>query len=279
MRKNIIFLDGATISASTALRRSLSPGILCGRGVFETMRAYRGRIFALEQHTARLFRGLRALGIAAPHTRRQFHSHLFACLELNKLKNARLRLTVWREHRCVRTAVIAAAYQPPARMLYTHGCKAALSSIRHAKRTTPPYVKSIRYLPLLTAFRTAQSRGYHEALIRNRQGLLVEGSRSNIFCARDGAMYTPALLCGCLDGITRRLVITLARTYGIACREAKIPSQEIYSYDEVFLTNSLIEILPVSSVAGKRIGSGRVGTVTAALLKHYKKMVRAACAA
>ncbi len=276
MQKKILFLDGLMIPASKAFMESLSPGILSGKGVFETMRVYEGRIFALKEHLARLFEGLDYLKIKLPFPKEKMGQHLDSSLHTNRLKDARIRLTVWQADRRPRISIIVLPYRSYPQAKYEEGFQAVIADIRRDQSAKLSRIKSINYLPLALALRKAKSKGNDEAILLNRKGFLVEGSRSNIFFIKDNTLYTPSLSCGCLNGITRQIILKISKKVKVACREVKAFPEDIFKADEAFLTNSLIEVMPLTCLQGRLVGHGKMGVVSAKLLKEYRNLVKGA---
>lgn len=272
----MLFLDGLMIPMSKSVVHQLSPGVVAGKGVFETMRSYDGRIFAVTEHLARLNKGLHSLGLHLPCTTPRTKQLLIQSLTSNKLRNARIRLTVWKQKGKTRMSVVVLPYHPFSSMKYRQGFSAVISDIRRDENSKAVRIKSINYLPLILAWRRARIKGSDEALFLNRKGFLVEGSRTNLFFVKDGNLHTPKISCGCLNGITRQLVLRIARQAGIKSVQGCALPEDLYSAQEAFLTNSLIEIMPLTSVQGKLIGDGRLGPLTAKLSKAYKAWVKRA---
>ena len=273
-----IFLDGHFVKARENLIDSLSPGIIHGKGAFETMRVYNGKIFVLEEHFKRLVRGLKRFRIRSPYSTKQWEKYLYQTIKTNSLKEARIRLAVWRENRRLRIAIVCQDINPSWDRKYTKGIKAGISDIKR-KRSRFSNVKSIDYSCFRQAFEEAKKRGYDEAVLLNNCNEVVEGSRTNIFIVKKGILYTPAVQCGCLNGITRQIVIQLARQHGVSCRVTVLTIRDLHSADEVFVTNSLIGISPVTTLSGRLIGQGKAGPLTRKLMNAYKTIVHSACPA
>jgi len=278
MKERSIFLDGELVPTEEPMLDSLSPWVLSGRGVFETMRSYGGKIFLVNEHLERLTFGLRSLRIKTPHSLAQTKKYLYLSLKSNKLKNARLRLTVWQGKVGVRLSVIVWPYKPENKIKYTQGFRALISHFRQDRSTRRPAIKSIDYLRFLQAYRIARVKGKDEALLLNNRGFLVEGSRSNIFFIKHNVLFTPSLASGCLNGITRQTVLDIAKKMKLKPQEVLSQPQELFKADEAFLTNSLIELMPLTYLNNKKIGQGTMGPMTAKLLKAYRRRVKAGTA-
>ena len=251
MKSIRIFLDGNIVKATPRLLKSLSPGIVKGKGVFETMRSYQGKIFALDDHLRRLNKGLKILRIQCSYSSSKLQSYLQDVLKVNHLKNARLRLSVWQEGQKVHTAIVCEKF--PILSKKKKGFKAVISKYK-LKSEKFPTIKSIQYSPFRKAFLEAKAKGYDEAILLNQNNEIVEGSRTNIFFIKDNQLFTPALTTGCLEGITRRYVMQCAKKLRFSCREVHATLGELLEADEVFLTNSIIEIVPLGFINGQKIG-------------------------
>lgn len=274
MRKKMLFLDGVMTSVTKTFVDNLSPGVLLGKGVFETMRSYGGVIFALDAHLARLDQGLKTLKMKSPYSTDEITHYLYSSLKTNRLKNARLRLTLWEANRRVKISIIAFPYQPYSQSKYARGFKAVFSDTRRDEHSKLSCIKSINYLPFILALRRAKEKGNDEAIFLNRGGYLAEGSRSNIFFVKKSKLYTPGLATGCLNGITRQVVLKVARAMKVDCKEVAVVPGALLDADEAFLTNSLVEIMPLTAIEGKKIGNGKAGPLTCKILAKYRKLTQ-----
>lgn len=276
MKKSVLFLDNEFIPVDNQLVEKLTPGILKGRGVFETLRVYPGaQIFGLPEHLSRLKYGLKTLNMQSPLSPRQMKDVLENILSLNYLTSAQVRLIVWQDphRRQTHAAVMAFSYEPFLESQYRKGFKAAISSIRSKKCFALPRIKSIDYTAFLRMYRQARSRGCDEGLLLNDRGELVEGSRSNIFFLTKSTLCTPALTSGCLKGITRGFVIRIAREIGLKVAPVRASVEDLLNADEAFLTNSLIEVMPLTAIDGKLVGNGKAEHKTLKILRKYRRLV------
>jgi len=279
--EEIVYLNGSLMPLSQARLSPLDYGFLYGYGLFETMRAYSGRIFHLEKHLARLSRSAKLLGIDLESIP-DLEKALYNTLQANNLSNARIRLTLSGGEgeplpdlliRTPTVLIAARGYTPYPRQVYEQGFKAIVSHIRRNTQSPASAMKSLNYLDNLLARQEAKLAGADEAILLNEQGFLAEGSMSNIFLVSDNALLTSSEDNGILPGITREVVLELAPSLGIKTRERKIALKELLQADEAFFTNSLIEIMPLTQVGRQNIGSGRAGAVTQRLIAAYKELV------
>ena len=272
MKTKSIFLDGQMVKARAELIDSLVPGVVAGKGVFETMRVYNGKIFSLDKHFDRLFRGLRLLKVRSSYSKKQLEVYLDRTIKANFLKEARIRLAVWREKGQLRIAVVCQDIRRCWVQKDQKGIRAVVSSVIR-KKTQFSNIKSMDYHYFRQAFNEAKILGYDEAILLNNRQEIVEGSRTNIFYIRKGILYTPTVKCGCLNGITRQIVIQLARKLKIPTRAVAATIQTLLRSDEAFVTNSLIGVVPLVAVGNQTIGQGKTRPLTRKFMDAYNTNV------
>jgi len=273
MGSHTIFLDGHLLRAQEPLIDSLTPGRILGKGVFETMRVYERKIFAFKDHFVRLKRGLAVYNIKLIFSQNQMKNAISKILKCNRIRNGRLRLCVWEEAQEQHICLVAQNIKPPLMKIYNKGFKAKLASEKRLK-TKFSGIKSLDYSLFQRAYEEAQGQGYDEALLRNKRGFLVEGTRSNIFLIREGQLFTPSISDGCLDGITRKYVFQLAERFGLKVKSHHITPVDLIEADEAFVTNSLLEIMPLTRLGTQKINRAHVGLFTKGISKAYHCLVR-----
>jgi branched-chain amino acid aminotransferase len=277
----IVYLNGSLILRSQASISVMDYGFLYGFGLFETMRAYGGQVFLLGRHLSRLARSAEILGLTVKTP--ELESAVMDTIEANKLSDARVRITVSigeggmvpDPDTCNKPTVLIVAghYQSYAEQVYEGGFKAIVSSIRRNSQSPLSMIKSANYLESILAKQEARVAGVDEALCLNEKGLLAEASMSNIFLVNNGILRTPREENGILPGITREVALELASRLSIGISEQDIELEEVFRSSEAFLTNSLMEIMPLTEVDRKPVGSGKPGPVTQRLREEYKKLV------
>ncbi len=277
-RSRIIFLDGRMVEVGAKIVDALAPGVVSGRGVFETMRVHQAKISLLEDHLTRLSKGLKILRVRAPYSKKQLRQYLNRVVRVNHFKEARLRLAVWKEQKRTRIAIVGQAFKGYSRNQYDKGFKAVISSIRRPK-TRFSHIKSMDYGCFRRAFMEAKKKKYDEAILLNSRKEIVEGSRTNVFFIKGDVLYTPATHCGCLNGITRQAIIRSARQLHVSCKPIAAGVQRLVHADEAFVTNSLLGVMPLTSLGGKQIGRGKAGPLTQKLLSIYRTNVHSSCSA
>jgi len=277
----MVYLNGAIVPRQQARVSVLDYGFLYGYGLFETMRAYGGRVFRLEKHLSRLARSAEFLGISTDSI--ELKDAVHSTLRANRLQDARVRITVSIGEggltpdpaTCGRPTVLVMAgeYKPYPEQGYQRGFRAVISSLRRNSQTPLAQLKSTSYLESILARQEARRAGADEAICLNERELLAEASMSNIFLVADGVLKTPAVESGILPGVTRETVLELAGKLGIRTLEREIEAEELWRSEEVFLTGSLIEVMPLVDVDGKPIGDGKPGPVTRRLMDEYRRLV------
>jgi branched-chain amino acid aminotransferase group I len=277
----IVYLNGSLIPRSQARISALDYGFLYGFGLFETMRAYEGQVFRLDRHLNRLVHSAEVLGLPIGVT--DLKSAVMATIQANQLGDARVRITISigeggivpDPSTCDKPTVLILAghYQPYPQQVYEKGFRAIVSSIRRNSQSPLSRLKSANYLESILARQEARAAGIDEALCLNEKGLLAEASMSNIFLVTNSILRTPGQDSGILPGITRETILELASPLGINTVEHDIRLDELFQAQEAFLTNSLMEIMPLTEIDGKPIGSGKPGPFTKRLAMAYKKLV------
>lgn len=278
-----VCLNGSLIPLSQARISPIDYGFLHGYGLFETMRAYSGHVFRLEKHLARLERSARALNIDLDGTAK-LEKAVHDTLRANQLSDARIRISVSPGEEEIAADIpakgeptvfiMAISYVPPSEDVYRRGFTAIVSRVHRSTRSPSSGLKSLSSLDILLARQEAATFGVDHAILLNDDGLVSEGSSSNVFHVKDGTLFTPAEHCGILPGVTREVVMRdLAPSLGINNQEVDVALVDLLEADEAFLTNSMIEVMPLTILADRSIGSGRPGALTQRLMKAYKTLV------
>jgi branched-chain amino acid aminotransferase len=288
-RDGWIWLDGQMVPWREATTHVLTHTLHYGMGVFEGVRAYhtdRGpAVFRLKDHTDRLFRSARILGMDMPYSAEQLNRAQIEAIRENGLDSAYLRPMCFYGSEGMglradnlKVHVMVAAWEWGAYLgedSLRNGIRVRVSSFtRHHVNITMCRAKANgNYMNSMLALKEALDDGYDEALLLDAQGYVMEGSGENIFIVRDGVIYTPDLT-SALDGITRKTVITLAEELGIPVYEKRITRDEVYIADEAFFTGSAAEVTPIREVDNRPIGNGGRGPVTERLQTLYFDQVQ-----
>lgn len=281
-----IWIDGELLTKEQAKVSVYDHGLLYGDGVFEGIRVYNGKIFECDAHVRRIYDSARSIRLEIPLSPAEFKAALEQTYQANHLRDCYIRAVVTRgagdlgldPRKSVRPTVfiIADVLNVYPRELYEKGMSVITSSyIRNHPNSTPPRVKSLNYLNNVLAKIEANDAGVPEAIMLNHLGNVAECTADNIFLVRDGVITTPGIDQCILDGITRKVIIELARKSGMTLIEGVIQRHDIYVADEMFVTGTGAEVMPITKVDGRVIGSGVAGPVTKKLLAAYHALVRA----
>lgn len=278
-----MWLDGAAVPAHEAKVSVLDRGFLYGDSVYEVTRTFGGVPYLLSEHLDRLARSAAGLKLALP-PRAMIETATRAAAAAVPGSAATppgdvelyLRIVVTRgagelgldpaladEPRLV---VVARPVQPPPPQAYADGVAVVLS----ARTRSAPTLKTGNYLESVLAVQEARLAGAHEALVRDAQGRITEGSSSNLFLVSGGRLVTPAISAGLLPGITRDALIRLSRQDGLAVDEAPIWPIDLERADEMFITSSIRGVLPVTRCDGRAVGDGKPGVVTRRVMALYE---------
>ncbi len=286
--EELIYLNGSLVPRSEARISVFDHGFLYGYGLFETIRAYHGKIFLLERHIKRLLGSAETIGLGTSLAGIDLAKACRDTLKANNLEDARLRLTVtngesdslpWAGTGGTPTVVVTARpYTPFTAEKYNQGFRVGIATVRRCTQSFISGVKSVNYLLSVLARNEAAANGLDEALLLNEDGYLTEGGGCNVFFVKSSRLVTPSLDSGILPGITRDVVMELADELGIIVTEGTVGLGIIKQCDEAFLTNSMIEIMPLTAVSDDTgnvvtIGAGKPGEITRRLMAAYKERV------
>ncbi len=276
-----VYINGELYEKENARISVYDHGLLYGDGVFEGIRAYNGEIFRCREHIDRLFASARAIALEIPLSKDEMIEAIRQTLDANGMTDAYIRLLVTRgigtlgldPYECTDPQVIIItdhiALYPP--KYYEQGLElVAVSTIRNHPNALNPRIKSLNYLNNILAKIECIQAGVGEAIMLNKDGYVAECTGDNIFTVRNGALITPPVHAGILEGITRQVVMELAREAGIETHEQDMTRFDLYVADECFLTGTAAEIIPVVRIDSREIGDGQPGPVTLMLLKMFR---------
>jgi branched-chain amino acid aminotransferase len=280
-----IYIDGKYYSEKNAKVSVFDHGLLYGDGVFEGIRCYNGRVFRLEQHIDRLYESAKAIVLNIPMSKPQLTEATVLTCRKNKIQDGYIRLVITRgtgylglsPYKCKRPSIIIIAatieLYPPE--LYTKGLDMiTVPTWRTPAASISPQIKSLNYLNNIMAKVEALHAGCMEAVMLNHEGFVAECTGDNIFILKDGALLTPPISAGALNGITRRAVIELAKREGIEVREPTLTRFDLYNADECFLTGTAAEVIPVVRLDGRQVGNGKPGQTTLRLMEKFHELTR-----
>jgi branched-chain amino acid aminotransferase len=278
-------INGKLLDKADAKISVYDHGLLYGDGVFEGIRVYAGKVFRLHEHIERLYESARSILLEIPWSPQKMIEETQKTVEANQKKEGYIRLVVTRgagtlgldPNRCESPQVIIIvddiSLYPP--RMYEEGMEVITSSvIRCHPNSLSPRIKSLNYLNNILAKIEATRAGVPEAIMLNHVGEVAECTADNIFLVKHGLLRTPPINAGILEGITRDAIIELAQAAGITVQEIALTRHDVYTADEVFLTGTGAEIVPVVKVDGRAIGAGKPGPITRQLRERYQVLTR-----
>jgi len=250
-----VILNGRLIDARQARLPVFDHSFLYGDGIYETVRAYDYRVFHWPEHFRRLRRSARRIELKCPWSSRTLLQRVAQLLRANNTPNASVRITVSRgpgplgldPSVCPKPTLVMLTHpERDLNTLWKSGVSIGIPRIRrNHPRCLDPQIKSNNSLNTILARMEAKRMGVFEAVLLNLDSHLTEGTTSNIFFVKGRTIQTPALSCGLLEGVTRGLVIKLARNAGFSVREGRYALKDLRTADEIFLTSTTLEIMPV----------------------------------
>jgi len=275
-------VNGVVTPAAEARISVLDNGFTFGDSVYETLRTYGGRPFHLGRHLSRLRQSAERLAIPVPLEDAEFGERIDAVLSRAGNEESYIRLIVsrgvgdisYRFERVAGPTVVVAVkpYEPLPERYYTEGVEVMISSVRRNHRQAlDPAIKSGNLINNILAVREAQAKGAVEPIMLNQDGDVAEGASCNVFLVRQGGLLTPPLEAGILPGVTRGLVLEIARSLSLRSREETVRVEDLLSADEAFITSTLKECCPVRAIDGRRVGPVQPGPVTLRILQAYRE--------
>ncbi len=277
-----IYLNGKLVPEREAKVSVFDHGLLYGDGVFEGIRSYDGRVFMLDEHIDRLFRSAKAIDLKIPMTPEGMARAVVRTCKANKVMTGYIRLVVTRgvgslglnPYTCAapQVIVIAGSIQLYAKKLYDEGLSiVTVGTMRNHTEAINPQIKSLNYLNNVMAKIEAINAGCMEAILLNPQGFVAEATGDNIFVVKGNTLITPPPWCGTLKGITRAVVMRLAADDGLEVAEDVLTRYDLYTADEVFLSGTAAEVIPVVNIDRRSIGTGVPGPVTKRLTTAFRR--------
>src|SRR5438552_2808025 len=280
-----IYVNGQYCDEKNAKVSVFDHGFLYGDGIFEGIRAYNGRVFKLREHIDRLFCSAKAILLNIPMAPEEMVRAVIETCRRNNIRDGYIRLVVTRgagtlglnPNRCKDPSVIIIAdtiqLYPPE--LYENGMEiVTVATTRNLHGALNPAIKSLNYLNNILAKIEANNAGCEEAIMLNAQGFVAECTGDNIFIVKSGQMFTPPLSAGALYGITRAVVMDLARKGGVPVSEPNLTRYDLFNADECFLTGTGAEVVPIMKIDGRLIGTGKPGAITTKLVTQYHALTK-----
>jgi len=276
-----IYRNGEYVPEEKAAISPFDRGLLYGDGLFETMRCYDGKCFRLERHVERLCAGLKRLEIPLAMETADFAAVLRELVKRNNVASGVARVVVTRgvaefgllgKHAEEPMVLVACWGQPaPDAKRYETGIHCVVANERLSARQG---LKSLNYIAQILARREANTAGADDAILLDNHGHVAEGSAGNIFLVRDRELVTPALQPEILAGITRATVLEIARAEKLPVVERVVHQNDLFHAEEVFLTSSVAEVLPVTRIGSHWVHLGQPGPVTREMIRAYRALVQ-----
>jgi len=276
---NVAFINGAFVPLAEAKISIEDRGFQFGDGVYEVIRTYKGRPFALEAHLARLDRSATALDLIQPYSHAEWTDHILEGIRRAAFPEAKIYIQLSRgvaprDHaystELTPTVVMTVReFHPLDKSVQVAGVDALTTEDIRWGRCD---IKSVNLLANVLARQQVKQAQVFEAILV-RAGLVTEGAVSTVMVVQGGTVMTAPEGQHILSGVTRAVVLDLARSEGIPIQERYVSQQDLYGADEVFLTGTTVEVLAVVRIDGKVIGDGRPGPITKQLAAGFTKQV------
>lgn len=280
-----IYIDGQFYAKEDAKISVFDHGLLYGDGVFEGIRAYHGRVFRLTEHIDRLYDSAKAILLTIPMERAEMERVVVESCRVNGIKDGYIRLVVTRgvgdlglnPNKCPKATVFCIAtgisIYPPE--VYQKGLKIITASTqRIGPASLSPAIKSLNYLNQVLARIEGNLSGADELIVLNHEGYVAECTADNIFVIKKDRIMTPPVSAGALGGITRRAVMELGDKLGKPIQETNLTRYDLWVADEMFLTGTAAEVVPVREVDGRIIGDGKPGETTRQFTEAFHDLTR-----
>jgi branched-chain amino acid aminotransferase len=280
-----VWLDGKWFDRETATVSVYDHGLLYGDGVFEGIRVYGGKIFKLSEHLDRLYDSAKAIWLTIPMPKDEMAAVTEEAVRRSGIAEAYIRHVITRgvgdlgldPRKCPKPSIIIIVdtIRLFPEEVYETGLRVVTAGtpIPH-REALSPRVKSLNYLPHILAKIEGIHSGADEVLMLDSEGHVAEGSGQNIFVVKNGAVRTPAPYAGILKGVTRDVVIELARQAGYDMQETMLNRYDVYTADEAFFTGTASELISIRQVDGRTIGNGKPGPVTRDLRSRFQALAR-----
>ena len=279
----MIYLNNKLVPKAKAKISVFDHGFLYGDGIYETLRAYKGVVFMVDEHIERLFRSASMIGLKIPKTHEGIKSAIYKTIRKNGHKDAYIRISISRgagpigldPELCAKPTIVIISnlFKEYPRKYYQQGVKICIANVRrNFKHALNPKIKSLNFLNNILAKIESKNRGAFEAIMLNYKDYITEGTITNIFFIKNNILYTPETDVGILDGITRKIILGTAKGMGIKTKEGKFKRNDIYSAKEIFISNTTMEVMPVTEIDNIKIGT-TAGKITRKLHSAYKQHV------
>lgn len=277
----MICIDGKYIEEKDAFISAMDHGFLYGDGIFEAFRVYNGKIFQFDEHMDRLYDSAKIINLQIPLDKEAFKHMVIETVRKSEYRDCYIRPQVTRgvgllgsdPSTCKKPTVIVYVTPTPS-LKKERAIKTIISSYRRPPAyVLPPESKMTQYINNILAKMEAKSKGADDAILLDIRGFVSEGSGWNIFLVKDKGVVTPSRTSSILMGITRNVVIQIAKEMKIPVEERDIVLSELYTAEEVFGTGTGTEISPVIEINGRRVGDGKAGSLTNQIEMRFKDFI------
>lgn len=282
-----IYINGQYFKKEEATISVYDHGLLYGDGIFEGIRLYNRSVFKLVEHIARLFESAQAIMLTIGMTPGELEQAVLETVHKSERHDGYIRIMVTRgkgslgihPRSCEKATIIIIvdAIQLYPKECYKKGIKVITSSLRRiAMDVVDPRIKTLNYMNNVLAKMEANQANCEEALLLNNQGHVAECTGDNVFMVKENQIFTPSSSQGALEGITKKTIMQLAEQMGSVVHEKALTCFDLYNADEVFLTGTAAEVIPVQSLDNRVIGTGKPGAITQKMMDAYRHLVGAA---
>lgn len=270
-----VWIDGRLVPAKKASIPVFDSSFLYGEGLFETLRSVRGIVPFLKDHWLRMRRNARLIGLKFPISFPTFGREITRLLRRNKIPEAYIRMTLSQslEGR-PRLVIWTKPFEPYPRACYRRGGRLVLIRMSLGDTRWLARLKSTSYLTRMRARQEIARRGAVEGVFLNEEGFVTEGASSNLFMVKKGVLLTPPLSDGLLAGTRRGAVLKVARKLGIKTVKKSLRVRDLKNADEIFVTSTLKDILPIGWFEGRKVGRVCPGLMTRRLIECYNSKVK-----
>ena len=280
-----VWIDGQLVDKENAKVSVYDHGLLYGDGVFEGIRAYSGKIFECKAHLQRLFESAKAIRLTIPYTAAKIEETIYETMAANNFQDCYIRLIVTRGVGTLgldpnrspgpTLIIITDLIRLYPQEMYDNGMAVITSSvIRNHPNALSPRIKSLNYLNNILAKIEAIDAGVPEAVMLNHEGYVAECTGDNIFIVKNNEVLTPPASDGSLEGVTANVIKNLCKASFIPLHERRLERHDLYIADECFLTGTAAEVIPVTKIDGRAIGTGEPGPITKKLHAAFHRQVR-----
>ncbi|ABR48318.1 aminotransferase, class IV [Alkaliphilus metalliredigens QYMF] len=268
-----ILMNGQLIGEGEGHLSPSGEALFYGYGLFETLKYHNKKIFFLREHLERLTLGCRKLDLQLKIEEALIEEWAYQLIQANQLPTGTLKITCIKSQDHV-DVILSIRKNVYTNKDYEQGFKLCFTEVKRNPYSILTYIKSNNYLENLLVRKEALAQGYHEVVFTNVHGKICEGAISNIFFVREGILYTPAVECGILEGIMRNKILEIARGLDLRVEAGGYTEEDLLKAEEVFITNSLLEIMPVVEIEGKQFNLHK-NIVTQTLRKQYEDYIGA----